>query len=98
MCASLLVSISRLARARLWSTAWVLTLLSALGSTAKAKADDIQRVENGLRQIVDYQIVSVDTGLVDRMKHYQVPGVSIAVINDFKIAWAKGYGVLNITS
>ncbi len=33
-------------------------------------------------------------GLVDRMKHYQVPGVSIAVIENFEIAWAKGYGVL----
>jgi CubicO group peptidase (beta-lactamase class C family) len=28
------------------------------------------------------------------MKIHHVPGVSIAVINDFKIEWAKGYGVL----
>jgi CubicO group peptidase (beta-lactamase class C family) len=27
------------------------------------------------------------------MKHYRVPGVSIAVINDFKVEWARGYGV-----
>ena len=32
--------------------------------------------------------------LVDRMAYYKVPGVSIAVINDFQIEWAKGYGVL----
>ena len=33
-------------------------------------------------------------GLAERMAHYNVPGVSIAVINDYQIEWAKGYGVL----
>jgi len=32
--------------------------------------------------------------LVDRMAYYKVPGVSIAIINDFQIEWTKGYGVL----
>jgi len=32
--------------------------------------------------------------LLDRMAYYHVPGVSIAVINDNRIEWAKGYGVL----
>jgi CubicO group peptidase (beta-lactamase class C family) len=32
--------------------------------------------------------------LADRMEQYGVPGVSIAVIHDFQIEWAKGYGVL----
>lgn len=32
--------------------------------------------------------------LADRMAYYNVPGVSIAVINDYKVEWAKGYGVL----
>jgi CubicO group peptidase (beta-lactamase class C family) len=32
--------------------------------------------------------------LVDRMKHYKVPGVSIAVINNDEVEWAKGYGTL----
>jgi len=31
--------------------------------------------------------------LAERMAYYQAPGVSIAVIDGFKIAWAKGYGV-----
>lgn len=31
--------------------------------------------------------------ILDRMKHYNVPGVSVAVINDGEIEWAKGYGV-----
>ena len=33
--------------------------------------------------------------LEERMKHYRVPGVSIAVIQDGQILWAKGYGVTN---
>lgn len=31
--------------------------------------------------------------LADRMQFYKVPGVSVAVINNGKIEWAKGYGV-----
>ncbi|MHA1737752.1 MAG: serine hydrolase domain-containing protein [Candidatus Heimdallarchaeota archaeon] len=31
--------------------------------------------------------------LVDRMKHYKIPGVSIAIIDDYKIAWAHNEGV-----
>jgi len=36
--------------------------------------------------------------LVDRMEHYNVPGVSIAVINSDEIEWAKGYGTLEVGS
>ena len=36
--------------------------------------------------------------LVDRMKHYKVPGVSIAVINNDEVEWAKGYGTLEAGS
>ncbi len=31
----------------------------------------------------------------ERMAHYGVPGVSIAVIKDFKIEWLKAYGVMD---
>jgi CubicO group peptidase (beta-lactamase class C family) len=30
--------------------------------------------------------------LLDRMKHYHVNGISIAVVDDFKLEWARGYG------
>jgi CubicO group peptidase (beta-lactamase class C family) len=30
------------------------------------------------------------------MKHYKVPGVSIAVIKDYKVEWAAGYGVKDL--
>jgi CubicO group peptidase (beta-lactamase class C family) len=34
--------------------------------------------------------------LRERMFHHKVPGVSIAVIKDFKIHWAKGFGVMDV--
>ncbi len=56
----------------------------------------IQRVENSLIPepgIVIKGQAPQKMALSDRMELYKVPGVSIAVINDFKIEWAKGYGV-----
>ncbi len=32
----------------------------------------------------------------DRMKHYKAPGVTVAVINNFKVEWAKAYGVKDV--
>jgi CubicO group peptidase (beta-lactamase class C family) len=32
--------------------------------------------------------------IYERMQHYKIPGVSIAVINDFKLEWAKAYGTM----
>jgi CubicO group peptidase (beta-lactamase class C family) len=36
--------------------------------------------------------------LFERMEHYNVPGVSIAVINSDVIEWAKGYGTIEVGS
>ena len=36
--------------------------------------------------------------LDDRMRYYNVPGVSIAVVNNGAIEWAKGYGVADAES
>lgn len=55
----------------------------------------IAKVENGL--MARSQVAGEPTRtwtLAERMAFYSVPGVSIAVIEDGKIAWAKGYGVL----
>ncbi len=30
-----------------------------------------------------------------RMAHYKVPGISVAVVKDGQLAWAKGYGIAN---
>src|SRR5687767_15431416 len=31
--------------------------------------------------------------LAERMEHYKTPGVSIAVVDEGRIAWARGFGV-----
>jgi CubicO group peptidase (beta-lactamase class C family) len=55
----------------------------------------IAHIENGLLNRVAIQGESAaPMKLSDRMEHYKVPGVSIAVIDDGKIEWAKGYGIL----
>jgi len=55
----------------------------------------IEQTENGLVKFT--QIGPLPFGrkysIAERMSHYQVPGVSIAVIDDYQIDWAKGYGV-----
>ena len=55
-----------------------------------------QRVENGLVQVTQDGQVSWEEkySILERMQHYGVPGVSIAVINDNRIEWAQGYGVM----
>ena len=65
-------------------------------SAAPAKPDPrILAVESGLAGRVHVAGEPIDAwSLAERMAVHQVPGVSIAVLQDGKIAWAKGYGVL----
>ena len=81
----------------------ILTLLLVSSSLPflswEASASDlderIQRVENGLyKRSWEGLPIGEKLTLAERMEYYKVPGVSIVVINDFKIEWAKGYGVL----
>jgi CubicO group peptidase (beta-lactamase class C family) len=48
-------------------------------------------VENGLRALGTTQD-TLKWSLKERMAFYNVQGLSIAVINNYKIEWAKGYG------
>ena len=86
---------------------WVIGffLLSILAGSAPpaapAQTDDlaarIRRLENGVIPNPGFYLKGTEPErrpVFDRMKDYRVPGVSIAVINDFKIEWAKGYGIL----
>lgn len=66
-----------------------------LGTPLYAQSDleaRIKRVEEGLLPTV---LIKGEPGwhLQARMRYYKVPGVSIAVINDYKVEWAKAYGV-----
>ena len=63
-------------------------------SNTDTTVDLIKRVETGLTNQV--HIAGDSTwSIEERMKHYGIPGVSIAVIHNGKVAWAKGYGVLD---
>jgi CubicO group peptidase (beta-lactamase class C family) len=56
--------------------------------------EKIGRIENELPVLSARGLLSGETTtLADRMEHYHVPGVSIAVINNFEVEWAKGFGV-----
>lgn len=59
-------------------------------------APRVERVINNL-QVIDFSIPQ-QTGesatLAARMEVYKAPGVSMAVINDGAIEWARGFGVL----
>jgi len=55
----------------------------------------IKRVEQGLLPPV---LIKGDPSwsIEERMKHWKVPGLSIAVVKDFKVEWARAYGVKDI--
>ena len=72
-----------------------LPLLLSWGCTSDELQGRIHRVENGLLKAVVIKGQPVEKmSLADRMEHYEVPAVSIAVINDYKIEWAQGYGIV----
>lgn len=63
------------------------------------KKDLSDTVEERIKQVEKnvplgvYEIVgNPKQSIWERMKFYNVQGISIAVINDYKVEWAKGYG------
>ena len=65
----------------------------------KSDHSKMSAVENHLRYRI---LIAGDTShsmtLSDRMAYYKVPGVSIAVINQGKLDWAKGYGNVSFST
>jgi CubicO group peptidase (beta-lactamase class C family) len=83
-----------MARAPKWLSLLILVQLAGSGNAAEPASVRAQRVESGLRPaIVLDELAAERFRLSDRMKFYKVPGVSIAVIDQGEIAWARGYGV-----
>jgi CubicO group peptidase (beta-lactamase class C family) len=76
----------------------ILFLACLVLSAAFAQSDvaaKISRVEKGLLPPIPIKGAST-WNIEERMKQYKAPGVSVAVINNFKIEWAKAYGVKDI--
>ncbi len=72
---------------------FLLFLLGAvLVLAADVPSDRMTRVEHGLRPAVTIEGDTLWT-LEERMRHYEVPAVSIAVIEDFEVVDYRVYGV-----
>lgn len=69
----------------------VLYLVTASAQSTSTQ-NKINEVENNLIPFVPVKDFK-GWNILDRMKYYKVQGVSIAVIKDYKIDWAKGYGL-----
>lgn len=79
------------------SIVFVISNCVSKASSNPQRGDDltkIEQVENGLLPPVLIKGEQPYT-LSERMNHYKVPGISIAVIKDFKIQWVKHYGVMD---
>jgi CubicO group peptidase (beta-lactamase class C family) len=71
----------------------------ASGGHLSAENSDIEinRIIDGLLPAAVIQGQSLPRmRLTDRMKHYHVPGVSIAVFDKGRILWARGFGLADI--
>ena len=76
----------------------ILCPLIPLAALAAGPHDaNIALVQNGLRPVNSFKGDTTWT-LEERMRHHGVPGVSIAVIKDFKVVWHRGYGVADRTT
>jgi len=76
----------------------ILLIVLVLSQTAVGQSfipSRIQHVENGLLPPVLVKGARAWT-IQERMKYYKIPGVSIAVIKDYKVDWARGYGVKDL--
>jgi CubicO group peptidase (beta-lactamase class C family) len=59
------------------------------------RADEkINEIESNVRVPVVIKNTPQKYSLLDRMRYYEVPGASVAVIDQGKVAWSKGYGLL----
>jgi CubicO group peptidase (beta-lactamase class C family) len=62
----------------------------------KEVADRIKQIEQHI-QASDQNKDTPDYTLEQRMAHYGIRGLSIAVINNYQVEWAKGYGFADLS-
>jgi len=74
-------------------------LLALIGFSCRTTEQDIQAIENDL--IPTFYVEGekpAPVSLGDRMSHYNVPGLSVAVYRNGELEWAKGYGLADRAS
>jgi CubicO group peptidase (beta-lactamase class C family) len=81
-------------------SATLITMLAAAAVAAQSPNEDrIRRVEAGLLPPVVLKGQPLRTAkLEDRMRELKIPGVSVAVFDNGKIEWTRGWGVADATS
>ena len=82
-------------RNRSWLAFPALAALLASGASGPDSTGRIARIEKGLRPPVLVEGDATWT-LEDRLRKFDVPGLSVAVIQDSRIVWAKGYGLADV--
>lgn len=72
-------------------------LVSILSSEDNDHSDSNRiGVDNGiLHKIMSADDLHHKANILDRMKYYKVPGVSIAVVNNSRIEWSQGFGYIS---
>jgi CubicO group peptidase (beta-lactamase class C family) len=81
---------------RLLATLLLIVNIFPVSTFAQTTTDaQIKRVEQGLLPVV---LIKGDPSwsIAERMKFHKVPALSIAVIKDFKIEWARAYGLKDL--
>ncbi len=89
-------------KAFFWGHKLFLVVVCSISFVAACSSNDTEEFQSRIDAVENSLIAAViSTGsnpagmsLSDRMEHYLVPGVSIEVINNGQIEWAKGYGVI----
>jgi CubicO group peptidase (beta-lactamase class C family) len=72
-------------------------LLTATLYAAAQEKNKIEQVENNLKPWVQLEgSPAIGLNIYERMKAYNVPSVSIAVIDEGKVSWAKAYGLADV--
>ena len=72
----------------------LIRLLAPLVAFTTAAAQNPAAIEHKLRygvRIADQPDIALD--IVDRMKSYHIPGLSLAIIDNCRVVYAKGFGV-----
>ncbi len=71
-----------------------ISIAPAMAQTSYSKAveEKIKQVEHSIGFVKFKVEGQPDPTLAERMAYYHIKGLSVAVIHNYKIEWAKGYG------
>ncbi len=78
---------------------WILTVVILWSSARSAQAQDtpadyMALIEQAQTSLEDDELGGLAIG--ELMREFSVPGLSVAVVRDFQIHWAKGYGTADV--